>query len=197
MKSLMPLTVGIAILSSVVGTGLRAESLPPGQVDFGKFSAPGSGREFVEVNLSSSLISLAARFVEKEEPEVARLLNSVQLVRVNVIGLDDENRAELEKRTQKIRKELEGKGWERIVTAQKQDQDVGVYLKTQGKDTVQGIVVLVTEGKRQAVFINIVGDIKPEQLALLGEKLLIDPLKNVGHAKDKAEEPEKTENADQ
>src|SRR5438552_1403113 len=170
MKSLMPLTVGIAILSSVVGTGLRAESLPPGQVDFGKFSASGSGREFVEVNLSSSLISLAARFVEKEEPEVARLLNSVQLVRVNVIGLDDENRAELEKRTQKIRKELEGKGWERIVTAQKQDQDVGVYLKTQGKDTVQGIVVLVTEGNRQAVFVNIVGDSKPEQLALLGEK---------------------------
>ena len=196
MKSLMPLTVGIAILASVVGTGLHAESLPPGQVDFGKFSASGSGREFVEVNLSSSLISLAARFVEKEEPEVARLLNSVQLVRVNVIGLDDENRAELEKKTQKIRKELEGKGWERIVTAQKQDQDVGVYLKTQGKDTVQGIVVLVTESNRQAVFVNIVGDIKPEQLALLGEKLHIDPLKNVGHAKDKAEEPEKTEKAD-
>src|SRR6266446_1727517 len=187
MKRLMPITAGISIFTMIASAALCAESLPPGQIDFGKFSPPGAGGEFVEVNLSSSLISLAARFVEKEEPEVARLLNSVQLVRVNVIGLDDENRAELEKRTQKIRKELEGKGWERIVTAQKQDQNVGVYLKTQGKDTVQGIVVLVTEGKRQAVFINIVGDIKPEQLALLGEKLHIDPLKKAGRATQKTE----------
>src|SRR5436309_15103952 len=112
MKRYLPFAVGMSILALVVSAGVCAESLAPGQVDFGKFSAAGSGREFVEVNLSSSLISLAARFVEKEEPEVARLLNSVQLVRVNVIGLDDENRAELEKRTQKIRKELEGKGWE-------------------------------------------------------------------------------------
>jgi len=104
-----------------------------------------------------------------------------------VIGLDDENRAEIEKRTQHIRKELDSKGWERVVTAQKKDEDVGVYLKTHGKDTVQGVVILVTEGKREAVFINIVGDIKPGQLALLGEKLHIDPLKKAARATEKTE----------
>jgi len=193
MKRLMPITAEISIFAMIACSGLCAETLPPGQIDFGKFSPPGAGGEFVEVNLSSSLISLGARFLEKEEPDVARLLNSVQLVRVNVIGLNDENRADIEKRTQKIRKELESKGWERIVTAQKDDQDVGVYLKTHGKETVQGVVVLVTEGQRQAVFINIVGDIKPEQLALLGDRLHIDPLKKIGHATEKAEDSEKTE----
>ncbi len=187
MKRLMPMAVGIAVLATIMSAGHCAEGLPPGQVDFGKFSPPGSGGEFVEVNLSSNLISLAARLVEKEEPEVARLLSSVEVVRVNVIGLDDENRAEIEKRTQHIRKELESKGWERVVTAQKKDEDVGVYLKTHGKDTVQGVVVLVTEGKREAVFINIVGDIKPGQLALLGEKLHIDPLKKAARATEKTE----------
>src|SRR5207245_1863795 len=97
MKRLMPFAVGIAMLSTVSSTGLCAETLPPGQVDFGKFSASVSSGEFVEVNLSSSLISLAAKFVEKEEPEIARLLKSVQLVRVNVVGVDDDNRADLEK----------------------------------------------------------------------------------------------------
>jgi len=193
MKRYLPFAVGMSILSLVVSAGVCAESLPPGQVDFGKFSPPGSGGEFVEVNLSSSLISLAARLVEKEEPDVARLLKDIQLVRVNVIGLNDENRGELEKRTQKIRKELDTKGWERIVTAQKDDQDVGVYLKTRNKDAVQGVVVLVMEGKKQAVFVNIVGDIKPEQLALLGEKLHIDPLKKAGRAVEKAEKAEKPE----
>src|SRR6266568_4295298 len=100
MKRYLPFAVGMSILSLVASVGICAESLAPGQVDFGKFSPPGSGGEFVEVNLSGSLISLAARLVEKEEPEVARLLSSVEVVRVNVIGLDDENRAEIEKRTQ-------------------------------------------------------------------------------------------------
>jgi len=133
MKRLIPVVAGISIFSIVVSAGLCAETQPPGQIDFGKFSPPGAGGEFVEVNLSSSLISLGARFLEKEEPDVARLLDSVQLVRVNVIGLNDENRADIEKRAQKIRKELESKGWERIVTAQKDDQDVGVYLKPMAK----------------------------------------------------------------
>ena len=114
-------------------------------------------------------------------------------MRVNVIGLNDGNRDELEKRTQKIRKELDSKGWEHVVTAQKDEQDVGVYLKTRNKDTIQGVVVLVKDGKEAAVFVNIVGDIKPEQLAMLGEKLHIDPLKKAGDAIDKAHESEKGE----
>ena len=193
MKRLMPFAIAISILSIVASAGRCAESRPPGQVDFGKFSPPGSGGEFVEINLSSTLLSLAARFVEKEEPELAPLLSGLQLVRVNVLGLNDDNRADLEKRAQKIRRELDSKGWERIVTAQKQDQDVGVYLKTHGKDTVQGVVVLVTEAQRQAVFINIVGDIKPEQLAMLGDRLHIDPLKKVGRTTEKTESADKTE----
>jgi Na+-translocating ferredoxin:NAD+ oxidoreductase RnfG subunit len=196
MKYLKPITAGISAFIIIASVGLQAETLPPGQVDFGKFSPPGAGGEFVEVNLSSSLISLAARFLEKDEPEVARLLNSVQLVHVNVIGLNDENRTDIEKRAQKMRKELDSKGWERVVTAQKDDQDVGIYLKTKGKDTVQGVVVLVTEANREAVFVNIVGDIKPEQLALLGDRLHIDPLKQIGHATQKAEESEKSEKSE-
>lgn len=192
MKRSLPFILSM-LISAGVGTVLGAETQPPGQIDFGKFSAPGAGGEFVEVNLSSSLISLAAKFIEKEEPEVARLLNTVQLVRVNVIGLNDENRSDLEKRAQKIRKELDTKGWERVVTAREHDQDVGVYVKTHGKETVQGIVVMVMEGNKEAVFVNIVGDIKPEQLALLGDKLHLDPLKKAGRTFEKQEGSEKTE----
>jgi Na+-translocating ferredoxin:NAD+ oxidoreductase RnfG subunit len=193
MKKFMPLALGISIFSMLASTGSCGENLLPGQVDFGNFSGPGSGGEFVEVNLSSSLIGLAARLVEKDEPDLARMLNTVQLVRVNVIGETDDNRADLEKRMQKIRKDLTGKGWERIVTAQKDDQNVGVYLKSSGKESLQGVVVLVSEAGRQAVFVNVVGDIKPEQLALLGEKLHIDPLKNLNHSIGKGEDKETPE----
>ncbi len=187
MKYLMPGTVGAAMVSCFLLTHASAEGLPPGQVDFGAFSPPEAGGQFVEVNLPGSLISMAARLVEKQQPEVAQLLGCLHLVHVNVIGLDDSNRQEMEKRTERIRHELDSKGWERIVAVHQQEQTVSVYLKTASKDTVQGLVVMVVDAQKQAVLVNVVGDIKPDQLALLGERLHIDPLKEAGRAAQKAE----------
>jgi len=42
------------------------------------------------------------------------------------------------------------------------------------------------DGKGEAVFVNIVGEIKPEQLSMLADKFHIDPLKDFsGKAKKK------------
>lgn len=176
MKCSLPCFAAALIAASF---NLYAEDLPPGHVDFGAFSPPGSGGQFVEVNLTSNLISLAARFVENEDADIAKLIKGLHSIRVNVVGLNDQNRGELEERIQSVRQKLSGNGWERIVTAQQEGQDVGVYLKTKNSDTVQGLVVTVIEGKKQAVFVNVVGNIKPEQLSMLGEKFHIEPLKKI------------------
>jgi hypothetical protein len=182
MKKAIRDTIALAVLSAFANVTVCAENAPAGYIDFGKFSPPASGGEFVEVHIKSNLISMAARLVEKSEPDVAELIRGLQLIRVNVIGLDDGNRAEIEKRVKKIRSELDANGWERIVTAQKKDEDVGVYLKTRGSDAVEGVVVTVIEGNREAVLINIVGDIKPDKIAVIGERMDIEPLKKVGEA---------------
>jgi len=191
MKCLMPLTLGTGILVAGISMNVAAENLPPGQVDFGSLAPSASGGEFVEVNVTSSIISLAARFIEKDQPDIAKMLRGLQLVHVNVIGVTDENRGELENKAKQIRKQLEGNGWERVVLAQQQDQNVGVYLKTQNKEAVQGLVVTVMDGNKQAVFVNVVGDIRPEQLAMLGDRLHIEPLKHLGLPEEKSEKSEK------
>jgi hypothetical protein len=74
---------------------------------------------------------------------------------------------------------LEGQGWTRVVTVQEggKDQDVGVYVKMNTDDTIDGVVVTVIDaGEKQAVLVNVVGNIKPEQIAALGRQLHIDPL---------------------
>lgn len=180
MKRAIACVLGTAFLTCALMPNAFGDVTPPGQVDFGQFTAPANGAQFVEVNLTPNLIALASKLVEKDEPDVAQVLKGLQCVRVNVIGLNEQNRSDVESRIQTVRKDLETKGWERIVTVQEKAQDVGVYLKSQNKDTVQGVVVVVLDGKNQAVFINVVGDIKPEQLAMLGEKLHIDPLKKIG-----------------
>ncbi|HWY74889.1 MAG TPA: DUF4252 domain-containing protein [Verrucomicrobiae bacterium] len=191
MKRFMPWMIGTATLCAAATLAYGAEDLLPGQVDFGSFSPPKGDGEFVEVNVPTGLITMASKLVEKDEPEVAKILSGLKLVRVNVIGIDEDNRAELQKRAQKIRKDLSGKGWERIVTAQQKDQDVSVYLKIDDKGAVQGLAAVVLAGKDQAVFANIVGEIRPEQLAMLGEKLHIDPLKEIGDAAQKHEDKPK------
>jgi hypothetical protein len=106
----------------------------------------------------------------------------VQLVRVNVVGLTEENREEMQQRVQRIRQDLEERGWERNVNAQgKKGEDVGVYTQTQGGTALAGIAVIVIDPKN-VVFVNVVGDIRPEQIAALGEKLDIKPLKELGGA---------------
>jgi hypothetical protein len=193
MKRLMPFVLGTAVLFLALNTTALAEDLPAGQVDFGAFSPPKEGGQYVEVKLRSNLISLAARIVEKEEPEIAELLRGLKLVRVNVIGLDADNGSDIQKRIKQIRKDLDGKAWERIVTAQEKDQEVAIYVKMSPKDAIEGFVALVNEGNREAVFVNIVGEIKPEQLAMVGEKLHLDPLKKIGRAAEKAQKEAEAE----
>src|SRR5919109_4770831 len=109
MKPIIYHPLGLAVLSACIGINIHAANTPSGYVDFGKFAAPESGGEFVEVHIKSNLISMAARLAEKEEPEIAELIRGLHLIRVNVIGLNDANRAEIEKRVKKIRGELDAK----------------------------------------------------------------------------------------
>ena len=197
MKTMIRYPLAIAVLTAGFGCNVLAGP-PPGQVDFGKFAPPGDGSQFVEVQINSNLLSLAARMVEKQQPDAAKLLRSVQLVHVNVVGLTDKNRAELEKRVQQIRHDLDAQGWDHNVAVQDKDgQDVGIYTKTRGGEALAGLAITVIQPKEQVVLINIVGDIRPEQVAALGDKLDIKPLKDVGAAlKDAApKEPAPKESA--
>lgn len=181
MKLAMHHSLALAILVSGISFNALAGS-SPGEVDFGKLAAPGKGGEFVEVQVSSNLLSLAAQFLDKQQPDIARLIRSVQLIHVNVVGISDENRDELNKRVGQIRTELAAKGWERNVNVKQQSgEDVGVYTKTRGGQALAGLAIIVVE-PQQVVLVNIVGDIHPDQVAALGESLNIKPLKEVGEA---------------
>ena len=182
MTNLIRRPIVLAAASILLAAGTYAQDTKPGQIDFGQFSPPTSGGEFVEVNISDNLISMVARLAEKAEPDAAELLRGIKRVHVAVIGLDDENRAEIKSRVAGIRAQLDKNGWERIVTAQKKDEDIGVYIKLRGSEAVEGLAVTVVDGDKQAVFVNVVGNIQPEKVVALGEKLNIDPLKKVGEA---------------
>ncbi len=179
-RTLLSLTT-LSLAFAVAANAAEDTALPPGQIDFGKFSTD-SGGQLVEINLNSALINVAAQVAAKADPEAVKVLSSLKSIRVSVVGMNDKNSSELKERIDSIRKQLREGGWERVVTVQEKNDDVGIYTKMRGNEAVEGIVITVIGGKKEAVFINLVGDIRPEQLASIAEKLNIAPLKQVAAA---------------
>ncbi len=66
----------------------------------------------------------------------------------------------------------------RIVTSIQGDDDVAVFLKMTGSEAIAGVAVTVIQGD-QVVLVNIIGDIRPEKLSLIGERFNIEPLKKL------------------
>ncbi len=182
MKRLICGLLGAALISTTWPHCVLAADLLPGEADFGEFTPSRTGGEFVEIHIKKELISLFARLIPKSETEAADVVRGLEGIRVNVIGLDDDNRAEVQKRVKAIREKLAKGGWERIVTAQKDAEDVGIYVKTKSDEVLEGVVVTVLSGDKEAVLVNVMGNIKPERIAQLGERLNIEPLKKAGEA---------------
>ncbi len=185
-KSLIHYSCAAGLAAILSSASLYGQDAAPGSVDFGHFSPSASGGEFVEVNVSSNIIAMVTKLAGPSEPEIAEVVRGLQHIRVNVIALDDGNRASVLERFKAIRDSLDKKGWEKVVVVQGKDQDVAVQIKTRGNDTVEGVAVTVVDGGREAVMVNIVGDVKPEKLAVIGERFNIEPLKKLGIAPKKS-----------
>jgi hypothetical protein len=168
--SAVALTLAVAGTSGLFAAGNSA------LVDFGKFSASAQG-EFVEINITGPLLKFAAVCASKEEPAAAEVLRGLKHVRVNVVGLDDSNRTATTERVAAIRRDLTAQGWSQIVTVRgKKSEDVVIFAKIRADEVMEGLVITVIEGTKQAVLVNIVGEIKPDQIATLAEHLKIDGL---------------------
>jgi hypothetical protein len=179
MKTSLRLALSSLLLSSaLLGRAFAGE---PGHVDFGKLVAPAKG-ECVEINLGKGMLKFAGVLAKCKDPEAAELIAGLTSVRVNVVGLDDSNRDTTVERITKVRKELVSQGWEQIVTARgKKQEDVAIFMKQRDGEVIEGIVVtVIDEKKKEAVFVNVVGQIKAESLAVIGEHLDIPQLRGWG-----------------
>lgn len=168
----------LSVVSAFAIAAVAARAADAGYVDLGKFK-PAAGCEFVEVNIGTPMLKFASLFMGHDDPETAALIKSLKHIRINVVGTDDTNRADTAARVEKVRAELESQGWNKMITVREKGdtEDVAIYVKNGSEDTIDGVVVTVIDAQKgEAVFVNVVGNIKPEQLASLGRGLHIDHL---------------------
>jgi hypothetical protein len=153
-------------LCVALATGARAEedlTKHPGYIDFGALDIFGKEDTTVEIFLDEKILkNIDARLKQ---------------IRVQSFDIQPAKREDLESKTAEISKQLEAQGWSAMIKVhdRKKDSQTYVYIKWTGNKS-QGLAVMNVEPYEQATFVNIVGEMDPDQLRKLSTKLDIDAL---------------------
>jgi len=162
--------VGLALLSTAL-TAAPANSLPK--------LKPVAGQPYVEIDLDRPLLRLAGHFAACKDASLRELIDGLQHVRVNVVGLDAASREQVAAEFSRWHDQLEAAGWRRWVAVREAaGSDVMVRGKQDAHGNIEGLALTVIDGS-QAVVVNIAGRVDLAQLSRVGQALGIAALANL------------------
>ncbi|HET7609844.1 MAG TPA: DUF4252 domain-containing protein [Gammaproteobacteria bacterium] len=144
---------------------------------------PLRGEPSVEVNLDESMIKLLGGAAELTGFE------GVTNVRVLVYENIAEDMQGVLKFVESTGTKLEGDGWRAVVRVREEGEQVRIYMKPGTDGTLSGVTVMITEsgsndgdddggGSGEAVFVNVSGNIRPEQLGQLASGIGVNGVLN-------------------
>ena len=171
------ITLGVALWSLAAAQGQDAIEKQPGYVNFEALGIGGGQEPTAEVNIKGSLLKLLGRSALNDDPELGPVIARLDAIRVETYDLDSLSAGGYEKVADRVTKYLEERGWETIVSARERGERTRVAVKTQGEKIV-GLFILAVE-RDEASFINIVGEVNPEEIGKLGHDLNISPLDSI------------------
>jgi len=150
----------------------------PGYVDFGTVNLFGQKAADVEIYLEQNLISMVAALARGEDPELADMLLKLKQIRVQTFAIEPQQLEQIEKKTQEMSGKFESQGWAPLVKMRDRREGSQTYVYMKWKDDkMQGLVVMNVDSKDdEASFVNLVGEIDPEQLGKLQRKFDIHGL---------------------
>ncbi len=142
----------------------------PGYVDFGELNSM-FGEPTVQIAVGGALLGFVSALSAQENPEAAELFKRLHGVRVSVF----ENPVMTEGAVDYVKaisSKLSQQGWESVVTVNSDDEQVRIFMKFNGEN-VEGITVMALE-EDEAVFVNVIGDLKPDELSKVMDNFDID-----------------------
>ncbi len=151
----------------------------PGYVDLDQFEGWFDEEPSIIVNIKGALLDLVAEASRYEDPELADLLRKLKAVQVRGFDLDWDSFRGVEQHTRDFAKSLETKGWDTVVLVRDDDEHVHIHVRVDDGVIAGMMVMVVSTDDDETYFLNIVGEINPEQIGRIGRKFDIEPLDDV------------------
>ena len=116
----------------------------------------------VSLSIGPTLLHFAAAHID-DEPEVADLLRGLDGVRIRVYEIDGDA-GRVAARMNRMGRHLEADGWEAVALIREKGEETRLLVKIT-ENQVRGMTFLSTDGKSEAVVINLMGDIRPDRFS--------------------------------
>lgn len=168
------LALALILFATVPLTAVAADSRSPGWVDIDSFGLVADEDMLVDVHLGGWLMGLArAAAADSGDPD-ADIIQGIEQIRVRVfdtsrLGSDFVDQA------QQMVASLRRDGWEEFASVRDRRESAFVHVLVLGNDQqIDGITLVAIDDQNEAVLVNIVGRIRPADVArLLNDEGLI------------------------
>lgn len=177
MRKAMRIYLCVLGLLLALGTARAGENIEdkPGYVDFGLITVPEEAETSIEVFIKGPLLRMVSAATRRDEPELAEMVDKIDLIRVQVFSVEEEERPRAREEIAALAGKMEAEGWEKVARIREKDELIHVYLRAKGEE-IAGLLVMGFEEDDEVIFVNIVGDIDPAEIGRIGSKFNISPL---------------------
>ncbi|NBC17625.1 MAG: DUF4252 domain-containing protein [Bacteroidetes bacterium] len=148
----------------------------PGYIDLNTVESWFGDQPKVEVNIKGALLELVAEASRYEDPELADLLTKLRAIQVRGYDLSPSGYGTAEARMQDLGQQLEDRGWDTVVRVREDDEYVNMFVRVSDGAIAGLMVMTLAPGDEESFFVNIVGEIDPQQIGRIGRTFDIDPL---------------------
>jgi hypothetical protein len=125
----------------------------------------------MSLSIGPTLLHFAARYMD-DDPETRDLLRSLDGVRIRIYEIDGDA-SRVAQRIFSMSEHLQEDGWDPVLLVREQDEEVHMLVRMDN-DHISGMTVLVSDGESEAVIVNLMGEIRPEQFGDVMVALEVD-----------------------
>jgi len=122
------------------------------------------GEPKVMINLNQAMLGFVSKLNVADE-DTSELISKLKAVRVQIYNMGADDQPALDLMT-KVAKDIKKKNWMPIVSINEDHEKVRIFTKLTD-DIMDGLVVMIINDEhdsKEAVFINIIGEIDPAQI---------------------------------
>lgn len=152
----------LAALALVLALGACSLTAPRSSAGYADLESLGvrDVDRVMTLSIGPALLRFAAAHID-DDPELQELLRGLEGVRIRIYEIDGDA-GRVATRINTMSRHLQDDGWEPVLSMREGSEATYMLLRVVDQQ-VRGMTVLVSDGESEAVVINLMGDIRPEQ----------------------------------